>query len=178
MPSWFPGCGFARVAEQCIRALEEANTIPFNMAMDNLNTDKGTSLVAELASKCEGDSTEIEAIKAMATTSYIAAADTTLASISSFTLSMVLNPDVQAKGQEEIDRVVGTDRLPTFEDRLSLPYVEAIYREVMRLHPPVPLGLEHSLIEDDFYLGYHIPKGCSVIPNIWCVNCSFYPKAS
>jgi len=85
-------------------------------------------------------------------------------------LSMVLNPDVQAKGQEEIDHIVGTDRLPTFEDRLSLPYVEAIYREVMRLHPPAPLGVEHSSIEDDFYLGYHIPKGCSVIPNIWAMN--------
>jgi len=170
MPSWFPGCGFARVAEQCIRALKEANTIPFDMAVDNLKTDKGTSLIAELASKCEGDSTEVEAIKAMATTSYLAAGDTTLSSISSFTLSMVLNPDVQAKGQEEIDRVVGTDRLPTFEDRFSLPYVEAIYRELMRLHPPVPLGIEHSLIEDDFYLGYHIPKGCSIIPNIWAMN--------
>lgn len=89
---------------------------------------------------------------------------------------MVLHPDVQAKGQEEIDSVLGRDRLPTFADRLSLPYVEAIYREVMRLHPPVPLcehfqvklyilmttyflGVEHSTIEDDFYLGYHIPKG-------------------
>lgn len=95
---------------------------------------------------------------------------------------MVLYPDAQAKGQEEIDRVLGRDRLPTFEDRLSLPYVEAIYREVMRLHPPVPmgehfqvtytflmatyfLGAEHSLIEDDVYLGYHIPKGsfCSAL---------------
>lgn len=119
---------------------------------------------------------------------------------------MVLHPDVQTKGQEEIDRVIGRSRLPTFEDRPFLPYTEAIYREVMRLYPPLPLGeyfktlathilsnifvgVEHSLIEDDIYLGYHIPKGsfwctlcvdqlvlnfgcigCSVIPNIGCVN--------
>jgi len=114
--------------------------------------------------------TEIEAIKAMGTTSYLAAADTTMSSISSFTLAMVLHPDVQAKGQEEIDRVVGRDRLPTFEDRFSLPYVEAIYRELMRLHPPAPLGVEHSSIEDDSYLDYHIPKGCSVVANIWAMN--------
>lgn len=53
---------------------------------------------------------------------------------------MCQNPDIQAKGRDEIERVIGTDRLPTFEDRQSLPYVEAIYREVMRLHPALPLG--------------------------------------
>ena len=65
---------------------------------------------------------------------------------------MVLHPDVQAKGQEEIGRVVGRDRLPTFEDRFSLPYVEAIYRELMRLHPPAPLGkcLQMSELLCDF----------------------------
>ena len=36
MPSWFPGCEFARVAEQCLKTVKEANTIPFDMAMDNL----------------------------------------------------------------------------------------------------------------------------------------------
>ncbi len=63
-----------------------------------------------------------------------------MSSISSFLLTMALHPDFQAKAQDEIDRVVGCDRLPTLEDRKSLPYVEAIYREVMRLNPPLPLG--------------------------------------
>ena len=63
----------------------------------------------------------------------------TAGSISSFLLAMVMHPDVQVKGQEEIDRVIGRDRLPTFEDRRSLPYVESIYQEVMRMDPPVPL---------------------------------------
>ena len=43
---------------------------------------------------------------------------------------MTLHPDVQAKGQEELDRIIGRNRLPTFEDRSTLPYIEAIYREV------------------------------------------------
>lgn len=54
---------------------------------------------------------------------------------------MVLNPESQKKAQEEIDRVVGHGRLPTFEDRDELIYVEALVREVMRWHPPLPLGL-------------------------------------
>ena len=53
---------------------------------------------------------------------------------------MLLNPDVQARVQAEIDSVVGTARLPVFEDRPSLPYVEAVLRETLRWHPVVPLG--------------------------------------
>ena len=54
---------------------------------------------------------------------------------------MTLNPNVQAKAQEEIERVIGAERLPEFSDRESLPYVEAVYRETMRWYPPVPLGI-------------------------------------
>lgn len=42
------------------------------------------------------------------------------------------NPDVQRRAQEEIDRVVGTDRLPSFEDKQDLPYIEAVYKECLR----------------------------------------------
>lgn len=53
---------------------------------------------------------------------------------------MALNPDIQAKAQEEIDRVVGNDRLPTIADKASLPYVEAVFKEALRWHPVVPLS--------------------------------------
>jgi cytochrome P450 len=57
-----------------------------------------------------------------------------------FLLVMVLYPDVQTRTQAEIDSVVGRDRLPTFEDRASLPYVDAVVREVLRWRPIGPLG--------------------------------------
>lgn len=53
---------------------------------------------------------------------------------------MVVHPEVQRKAQEEIDRVVGGDRLPTFADQSSLPYVGALVKEVFRCHPVAPLG--------------------------------------
>ena len=86
-----------------------------------------------------------------------------------FMLAMVLYPDAQKKAQEEIDRVIGNDRLPCFDDRDNLPYVDAIVKEVLRWHPVGPMGLPHSTTEDDTYEGYHIPKGSLVIANIWCV---------
>lgn len=49
-----------------------------------------------------------------------------------FFLAMVLYPEAMRKGQEELDRVVGKDNLPTFEDRPKLPYIEAICKECLR----------------------------------------------
>ena len=57
-----------------------------------------------------------------------------------FILAMVLYPDVQRRAQAEIDLVIGRDQLPTFEDRASLPYIDAVLRETLRWEPVVPLG--------------------------------------
>jgi cytochrome P450 len=57
-----------------------------------------------------------------------------------FALAMVSYPDVQRRAQAEIDSVIGKDRLPTFEDRASLPYVESVLRETLRWQPIGPLG--------------------------------------
>lgn len=69
-----------------------------------------------------------------------AGADTTVSAVASFFLLMALHPEVQVKAQEEIDRVVGKDRLPNGADRVNLKYVDCVMREVMRLYPVAPLG--------------------------------------
>ena len=66
---------------------------------------------------------------------------------------MVLFPDVQKRIQAELDAVVGRKRLPNFEDRASLPYLEATIKESLRFHPPTPLGIAHRLSEDDVVQG-------------------------
>lgn len=56
---------------------------------------------------------------------------------------MVLYPEVQVKAQAEIDKVIGSTRLPYFEDRPSLQYIEAILRELLRWNPTLPLGMHY-----------------------------------
>jgi len=73
-------------------------------------------------------------------------------------LAMLLHPDVQFRAASEIDAVCGDD-IPNFGHRPSLPYIEAICREVLRWHPVTPLGLPHMTSKDDIYEGYFIPKG-------------------
>uniref|UniRef100_A0A8H7XY19 Cytochrome P450 n=1 Tax=Psilocybe cubensis TaxID=181762 RepID=A0A8H7XY19_PSICU len=94
----------------------------------------------------------------------------TISSTGTFFYNMLMNPGVQKKAQAELDRVLGSKRLPTLEDRKSLPYIEAIYREVLRIRPPLPICLPHRSTEDDIYKGYFIPKGSAVIPNVWAMT--------
>lgn len=60
-----------------------------------------------------------------------------------FVLAMLYAPEVQRRAQQELDRVTGGSRLPEFSDRTSLPYIEAIVKEVLRWQSVVPLGIPH-----------------------------------
>lgn len=80
---------------------------------------------------------------------------------------MTLYPEIQKKAQQELDCVVGNSRLPNFEDRPALPYVNALVQESLRWFPVVPSGIPHVTTDEDVYKGYRIPKGSIIIPNTW-----------
>lgn len=64
-----------------------------------------------------------------------------MAAIYSFFLAMLLHPDAMRKAQQELDTVVGNDRLPSFADRDDLPYINALVLEVLRWHTIGPNGM-------------------------------------
>ena len=82
---------------------------------------------------------------------------------------MVLYPDVQKKAQEELDKVIN-NRLPEFNDRPNLPYINAMVKESLRWQPVTPLGIVHMATKADEYNGYYIPKGTAIIGNVWWVR--------
>jgi len=82
---------------------------------------------------------------------------------------MLLHPEAQKRAQDELDRVLGTTCLPTFDDRSRLPYVDAVIAETLRWEPVVPLGVPHATTADDIYNGCFIPAGTAVIPNQWAM---------
>lgn len=85
-------------------------------------------------------------------------------------MTMLLYPDAQKKAQEELDKVIGDNAFPSFGDRPSLPYVEALISEVLRWHPVTPIAFPHMLKEDDIIGQYFVPKGTTVIGNTWWVH--------
>lgn len=90
-----------------------------------------------------------------------------MAATMTFLLAMVLHPNIQRKAQGEIDRVVGTDRLPSLDDRDKMPFIAHVMWESLRWNPVAPLALSHATVQDDIYEGYWIPKGTTIQPNVW-----------
>ncbi|PYH32034.1 cytochrome P450 [Aspergillus neoniger CBS 115656] len=78
--------------------------------------------------------------------------------------AIVLYPQCLKEAQRELDRVAGSDRLPSSEDIPQLRYVNAILNEAMRWQPPTPFAIPHATTQDDEYMGYQIPRG-TVFPD-------------
>ena len=76
---------------------------------------------------------------------------------------MAAAPGIQSRAQDELESVLGPDRLPTMDDIPSLPYVQAVTLEVMRLYPVLPFSAPHASIENDEYNGYFIQGGSTII---------------
>lgn len=82
---------------------------------------------------------------------------------------MAVHPEIQKKAQREIDQLLGGERLPTLADQDHLPYVSALIKEIFRWHTPLPISIPKSLMADDDYKGYHLPKGAIIMENVWAV---------
>ncbi|KAJ7704674.1 cytochrome P450 [Mycena metata] len=164
LPGWLPGCGFQQFAAESRDLVEEMKSAPFEFVKQHILEDVvAKSVVGELlsASEARGRSDD-KMIAEVAAVAYAAGADTTVSALATFVLAMALHPDIQKRAQNEIDSIVGTQRLPESGDRPSMPFVEAVYREVKRWRPVLPLGVAHATSEDDIYEGYFIPKGTTI----------------
>lgn len=168
LPSWLPGTGFQVYAKEAKKLTKKMRDVPFAFVKENLTSGMAyPSMVSSLLANM-GDH-EHEMIKSVAATSFAGGADTTTSALGTFFYAMAMFPEAQKKAQQEIGDIIGYDRLPTFDDQDSLPYIEAVFREVMRWRPVTPLGVAHSTTEDDIFNGYYIPKGATVISNIWAM---------
>ncbi|KAF8518587.1 cytochrome P450 [Gautieria morchelliformis] len=172
VPEWFPGASFQTKARHWRKLAVEMNTAPFNVVKQSLKSGMATpsftaSLLEEMYQAGDVPSGQEEVIRGSGSTLYAGGADTTVLALTTFFLAMRLFPEVQRKAQEELDEVVGLSRLPEYEDRENLPYINALCKEVIRWHPVLPLGVGHYVTEDDAFNGYFIPAGSIVVGNTW-----------
>ncbi|KAI0060742.1 cytochrome P450 [Artomyces pyxidatus] len=169
IPEWFPGGSFHKVAREWRHTLFDLTDKSYEFVLEQMAA--GTAVPNFVTNLLEGkknlSAQETEEIKWAASSLYSGGADTPVSAMSSFFLAMTMYPEVQKKCQAEIDSIVGTDRLPTFSDRDSLPYIATMIKEVIRWGPTTPLGAPHCLERDDVHDGYFIPKGSIILANIW-----------
>ncbi|KAI8992776.1 cytochrome P450 [Trametes punicea] len=180
IPTWMPGAGFKRNALKVRGMVRELMEVPYNMVKNSMSTGDArpsftASLIEDMYRRNGTTPDEEYDIKGAAGVIY---ADTTVTVVNTFFLAMVLYPEAFKKAQEELDAVIGRSRLPDFEDRECLPYLESLLNELYRWRCPVPLAIPHNLTEDDEYRGYHIPGNTMIVPNIWKMSQdpSVYPE--
>ncbi|XP_065857629.1 iridoid oxidase-like [Euphorbia lathyris] len=80
------------------------------------------------------------------------------------------NPESMRRVKEELNRVVGLKRNVEESDIDQLPYLQAVIKESMRLHPALPLLVPRNALEDTNFMGYVIPKDTQVFVNTWAIG--------
>ncbi|KAJ7045928.1 cytochrome P450 [Mycena alexandri] len=176
-PSWAPGTSFQATAKYAKTVVSTMVEKPWKYVanMAEVTGDSTTSVAGTLYSRLaevpDAEREEQELIaKNVSGVAYAAGADTTSSAVQSFFLAMLMFPEVQQKAREELDRVVGRDRLPNLDDRKYLPYVgQALIKEIMRWQPVSPLGVPHCNPTDFMYNGYLIPAGTMLLGSAWAI---------
>ncbi|KAI0274193.1 cytochrome P450 [Russula aff. rugulosa BPL654] len=175
VPSWVPYFSYKPLARTVRKLVARMRDEPIDFVKNALlNGTAARSLAGEYLQELENfvgseRQKQEEAMIVSMGSMYIAGLDSTVSSMSSLFLALVLFPHVQRRAQAELDVVVGRDRLPTFDDRPRLPYIEALCKELMRWNMVTPIGLPHSSTTDDVYKGFFIPKGSIVVANAWAI---------
>ncbi|EKM75591.1 hypothetical protein AGABI1DRAFT_79751 [Agaricus bisporus var. burnettii JB137-S8] len=175
VPEWMPGAGFKTIAREWSFMVNKVISDMYTATLKGM--DDGTTRECfvswSLNEQRENDSGETilqsGILQETAGTIYKAGTDTRLSTALTFILAMLLHPDVQRKAQAEIDAVVGSSRLPDFDDMPHLPYLSAVLRETLRWNPVLPLGIPHLTTEEDIYDGLRIPKGSMIIANSYAM---------
>jgi len=173
LPEWFPGADFQKKARFYREQMYGAYRGPVDWVKSQMaaGVARSSFVSRQLSSQNEGASSDDheDVVVNAAGSMFVGAADTTVSAMVSFFYIMMTHPEIQHQAQAELTSVTGNERLPTMEDRASLPYVNLILKEIYRWCPPGPLALPHTAIRDDVYEGYDIPAGTVIQGNVWAL---------
>jgi cytochrome P450 len=101
---------------------------------------------------------------------FVAGSDTISITVEWAMAELLRNPSIMAKVRADIEDVLGGMETVEEPDTAGMPYLQAVVKEAMRLHPVAPILLPHQAVEDGVEVGgYAVPKGSTVIFNTWAI---------
>ncbi|XP_038878698.1 flavonoid 3'-monooxygenase [Benincasa hispida] len=129
-------------------------------------------LLSTLLSSAEDENEKINdtEIKALLLNMFTAGTDTSASTVEWALTELIRHPKMMAQAQQELDSVVGRDRAVSDLDLPQLVYLQAVVKETFRLHPPTPLSLPRMAAESCEINGYHIPKGTTLLVDVWAIG--------
>ncbi|XP_010257379.1 PREDICTED: cytochrome P450 93A2-like [Nelumbo nucifera] len=166
---------FDNIIDKIIMEHEEARSQKKKMGStsDGGNNHGVKTLLDLLLDICEDEEAEVRLtksnVKAFLLDLFLAGTDTSAVTIEWAMSELINNPSVLEKAREEMDLVVGKSRLVEESDIPNLPYLQAIVKETLRLHPGAPLVLRAST-RDCKLLGYDIPGNARTLVNVWAIG--------
>ncbi|GJX52569.1 flavonoid 3'-monooxygenase-like protein [Tanacetum coccineum] len=112
----------------------------------------------------------IEHLKCLLMNMVVGGTETSSNTIEFALAEMINKPEVLKIAQQELDDVVGKDNIVEESHITKLPYLYAIMKEVLRMHPTLPLLVPHCPSDSCVIGGYTIPKGAQVFVNVWAIH--------
>ncbi|KAG0456858.1 hypothetical protein HPP92_024646 [Vanilla planifolia] len=138
---------------------------------DKSNNDM-LSLLVKLKDETDGEDVKLTdtEIKALLLNLFTAGTDTTSSTVEWALVELIRAPGLLGRLQDELDSVVGRDRLVSESDLSELPLLQAVVKETFRLHPSTPLSLPRVATEDCKVDGFFIPSGTTLLVNVWAIG--------
>ncbi|KAK3412021.1 hypothetical protein EUGRSUZ_I00773 [Eucalyptus grandis] len=109
-------------------------------------------------------------IKGLVLVLLVAGTDTSSLTLEWIMTNLLNNPEKLEKARNEIDSVIGHDRLVEESDVSNLPYLQCIILETLRLNTTVPLLVPHASSADCTIGGYFVPRDTIVLVNAWAIH--------
>ncbi|XVF55625.1 hypothetical protein PTKIN_Ptkin06aG0051400 [Pterospermum kingtungense] len=101
---------------------------------------------------------------------FTAGTDTTTSTLEWAMTELLHNPRTLRNVQAELRKTLGPDKKLEEKDIEKLPYLKAVIKETLRLHPPLPFLVPHMAMDSCKMLGYHIPKETQILVNVWAIG--------
>lgn len=179
-PDWIVNSTTLKHARQWSWAIKKLHDVPFAAVRKDFEDGHAkTSFVKPLLQDYASNEEKgipntftMADINGAAASIFIAGSNTTFTTTAVTILNLLRNPRVYKKAQQVLDRVIGTDRLPSLKDRNNpdLRYLDYVVEEAIRWRPLSPVGIPHKALDDDVYNGMFIPKGTCVYYNTFAMS--------
>ncbi|KAL6993691.1 hypothetical protein U1Q18_011803 [Sarracenia purpurea var. burkii] len=136
------------------------------------NTGIESDMIDIMLNISEENSEEIDrsVIEHLCLDLFVAGTDTTSSTVEWAMAELLRDQDILKKSKDELEKIIGKGKPIQESDVVQLPYLQAVVKETMRMHPPIPFLLPRKVETNVEAWGYTIPQGAQVLVNAWAIS--------